>query len=107
MALIHCGVCDKRISNRAEACPHCGFSTSTDPEKQAQAARVRAIHRSQQLVNHSFIALILFVSGFGLWWWGGEAQIDWRKAVGVSSMALGFTLYLITRIRIVFNKRRA
>ncbi|QIZ76626.1 SoxR reducing system RseC family protein [Ferrimonas lipolytica] len=105
MALIHCAACSKKISNRAGVCPHCGFSISDDPEKQEQAARIRAIHMQQQLMNHSFVALLLFVGGFAIWWWGGEPSDGWRKTVGIGSMALGFGMYLITRIRIVLNKR--
>ncbi|WP_028115302.1 hypothetical protein [Ferrimonas senticii] len=105
MALIHCAACGKKISSRAGACPHCGFSISDDPEKQAQAARIRAIKTQQQLMNHSFVALLLFVAGFAIWWWGGAPQDNWRQPVGIGSMALGFVFYLVTRIRIVLNKR--
>ncbi|GAA5188070.1 zinc ribbon domain-containing protein [Ferrimonas gelatinilytica] len=107
MALIHCAGCGKRISDKAPTCPHCQYARDSDPEVAERAGRIRAIRHNQTLMTHSFIALLLFVGGFALWWWGGEAAEGWREPVGTGAMALGFVFYLVTRVRIILARRRA
>ncbi|SHG86105.1 hypothetical protein [Ferrimonas marina] len=106
MALIHCAACGKRISSKAPHCPHCQHSLSSDPEAVERAQRIRNIRNEQKLMNHSFLALFLFVGGFAIWWWGGEANENWRQPVGVGSMVLGFLGYLVTRARIILSRRQ-
>ncbi|BDY04858.1 MULTISPECIES: zinc ribbon domain-containing protein [unclassified Ferrimonas] len=105
MALIDCPACGKRISDKAKTCSHCKVVLDGDSDKIESAQRIASINKKTQLMNHSFLALLAFVGGFALWFWGGEQAENWRKPAGIGMMAVGFVGYLVTRVRIALNKR--
>ncbi|MBR9727207.1 zinc ribbon domain-containing protein [Shewanella intestini] len=104
MALVECPRCQKRISSKAKQCSHCQTSINGNL---ASLAKISHIEKSNQLMNHTFIFLTLFVAGAVLWFWGGEVAQGSRAIVAISSFAIGFSGYLITRIRIVMHKRKS
>ena len=61
MAVINCPNCKKKISDKAKSCSHCEIDlTNVDAEKMASIKKVNKINKSQTLMNHSFIAMLLF-----------------------------------------------
>lgn len=107
MAIVSCPFCGHKVSDKAAKCSKCSSDLSNlTPEKMASLARSKALDKSQSLVNHSMLALLLFLSGFGLmYWWnpepGGVQQMFAGAAIGI-----GFCWYIITRIRIMLLKRK-
>ena len=104
MALIRCPSCGKRMSSVAKNCPKCGASTSGDLEAQR---KIKQIKTASQLQTHSFLALTLFIAGVVIWFWGGVPAEGNRLYVGGACFAFGFIGYLITRVRIILNKRKS
>ncbi|MCL1079127.1 zinc ribbon domain-containing protein [Parashewanella spongiae] len=102
MALIECSACKKRISSLAKSCQFCGVSQGEESEG---TQKIRQINRASQLQTHSFIALTLFIAGVMIWFWGGEAAEGTRLYIGGACFVFGFIGYLITRIRIILNRR--
>jgi len=103
MALTTCPICDKRISDKAKVCPHCQTALDSDT---SSAKRIKQIEKSTRLMTHSFIAMTIFIAGVVVWFWGGEVANGPRAIVGGVLFAFGFVGYLITRVRIVLNKRK-
>ncbi|WP_341501151.1 zinc ribbon domain-containing protein [Gallaecimonas sp. GXIMD4217] len=102
MAIIRCYNCGKRISDKAELCPHCGTTHSKDPEVQARAAKLKALEEQQKLNNYSMVALLLFlVGGFLFSVWSDHPRLDW---VARGLMALGFVAYIGVRARMLWLK---
>lgn len=104
MALVLCPVCNKRISSKASSCTHCGAGVEGDS---GSAQRIAHIKRSQRLMNQSFLAMTLFVSGVVVMFWGGEEPEGLRLNAGAVLLTLGFVGYLITRVQIVLHKRKS
>ena len=106
MAVINCPSCKKKISDKAKTCEHCQLDlTVLDADKIASLKRVSVVVKSQQLMNHSFIAMLLFCGGF-LFLYSQDAQPGtWQYVVSIASAILGFILYLITRVRLILIKR--
>ncbi|MBA6342492.1 zinc ribbon domain-containing protein [Colwellia sp. MB02u-10] len=106
MAVINCPKCKKKISDKAKTCEHCQLDlTVLDADKIASLKRVSVVAKSQQLMNHSFIAMLLFCGGF-LFLYSQDAQPGtWQYVVSIASAVLGFILYLITRVRLILIKR--
>lgn len=106
MAVINCPNCKKKISDKAKSCEYCHIDlTELDADKIASLKRVSAVAKSQQLMNHSFIAMLLFCGGF-LFLYSQDAQPGtWQYVVAIASAVLGFILYIITRVRLILTKR--
>jgi hypothetical protein len=106
MAVINCPNCKKKISDKAKTCEHCQLDlTVLDADKIASLKRVSVVAKSQKLMNHSFIAMLLFCGGF-LFLYSQDAQPGtWQYVVSIASAILGFILYLITRVRLILIKR--
>lgn len=104
MALIECPVCRTRISSKAASCSHCQAKTNGDNES---LARISHIKTSAKLMNHSFIAMTLFIAGVVIWFWGGEPAEGLRANIAGACFVFGFVGYLITRVRIVLHKRKS
>lgn len=107
MAVINCPGCKKKISDKAKTCSHCQLNlTELDAEKIAQLKRVSAVEKSQQLMNHSFIAMLLFCGGFLFLYWQNAQPGTWQYVVSIASAVIGFILYIVTRVRLILNKRK-
>ncbi|WP_241238693.1 hypothetical protein [Colwellia sp. Arc7-635] len=98
--------CKKKISDKAKSCQHCQLDlTALDADKIDSIKRVSAVAKSQQLMNHSFIAMLLFCGGF-LFLYSQNAQPGtWQYVTAITSTILGFILYLVTRVRLLLTKR--
>jgi len=106
MAVINCPSCKKKISDKAKSCNHCQLNLSAlDADKIALLKRVETVKKSQQLMNHSFIAMLLFCGGFLSLYWLDAQPGSWQYVASISSTVLGFILYLVTRVRLILAKR--
>ena len=106
MALIDCPACNKKISDKAKTCQHCGFAIgSASKEDIVRKQQLQTYNKKQSIQNQSMLAMLLFVLGFGLWYWGGEQPTDLRQNIAVGCSVVGFVWYLINRIRLVILNR--
>ena len=106
MAVINCPACKNKISDKAKECSHCQLDlTELDAEKISQIKRVSAVEQSQKLMNHSFVAMLLFCGGF-LFLYSQNAQPgSWEYIISIASTVVGFILYIVTRVRLLLIKR--
>ena len=108
MAVINCPSCKKKISDKAKSCEHCQIDLTTlDAEKIANIKRVSAVEKSQQLMTHSFIAMLLFCGGFLFMFWEGVEPGTWQHNVAMVSTIIGFVMYIVIRAMLLFTKRKA
>jgi len=76
-----------------------------DAEKIDSLKKVDYVKKSQTLMNHSFIAMLLFCGGFlALFYREEMSSGDWQHNTALASTIAGFVLYLITRVRLVMLK---
>jgi hypothetical protein len=107
MAVINCPNCKKKISDKAKSCSHCEIDlTKVDADKIASMKKVDKINQSQTLMNHSFIAMLLFCGGFLFLYWQDAQQGTWQYFTSIGSAVIGFILYIVTRVRLVMLKYR-
>lgn len=106
MALIDCPACNKKISDKAKTCQHCGFAVGNASEEDiVRKQQMQRFNKKQSIQNQSMLAMLLFVSGFGLWYWGGAQPTDMQQNLAVGCSVVGFIWYLINRIRLVMLNR--
>jgi hypothetical protein len=106
MAVIDCPSCKKKISDKAKACSHCGLDMiNVDQDKLATIKKVGFIRRSQTLMNHSFIAMLLFCGGFLFLYWSNPQVNSVQYIASITSIVLGFILYIVTRVRLIILKK--
>lgn len=107
MAVINCPSCNKKISDKANACNHCGLElTALDSDKIANLSHVNRIKQSQRLMNYSFIAMLLFCGGFLFMYWDNVIPGTWQHTTAMTSAVIGFILYIIIRIKLLLFKRQ-
>ena len=107
MAVISCPQCNKKISDKAKTCNHCGFDLmGMDEEKLANVKRINTIQKSQRIMTFSFIAMLIFCGGFLYYYWQNvqPGTLDYYLSVG--AIILGFVLYIVARIQIILLKRK-
>jgi hypothetical protein len=107
MAVINCPDCKKKISDKAKECNHCGLSLiALDKDKISNLNQVNRINLAQRLMNYSFIAMILFCGGFLFMFWDNVEQGTWQHSLALACTVIGFILYIIIRIKLLFFKRQ-
>lgn len=106
MAVISCPSCKNKISDKAKTCSHCQLDLqNVDEEKLQTINKIKVINKSQKLMMHSFIAILLFCGGF-LFFYSQDVKLGtWQYSVSVMSTVVGFVLYIVTRIRLFLLKR--
>lgn len=106
MSIVNCLSCNKKISSRAETCPHCGFSkgniSSEDSERKQRYKQYLTI---QSINTQAALAVLLFVAGFAYMYWKGENPSEEVYYIGYSISAAGFIWYIVNRVRMVIVKR--
>ena len=106
MAVINCPNCKKKISDKAKICSHCQIDLVNLDEEQLKANKqVSRIKKSQRLMNHSFIAMLLFCGGFLAIFWQDSPPGSWQYISAMTSTVVGFIFYIVTRVRLLFLKR--
>ncbi|MCC2607292.1 hypothetical protein [Planctobacterium marinum] len=106
MSIVNCVSCNKKISSRAESCPHCGFSTSgMTQDDEERKKRHKHFLKVQSINNQAALAVLLFVAGFAYMYWGGVSPSEKEWYIAMSVSGIGFFWYIINRIRMVIVKR--
>lgn len=106
MAVISCPGCKKKISDKAKSCSHCQLSLAElDEDKIKHLHQVSLLEKSQRLMTHSFIAMLLFCGGFLFLYWQDAQPGTWQYITSITSTVIGFILYLVTRVRLLLLKR--
>lgn len=106
MAVINCPSCSNKISDKAKTCSHCNIDlTSLDTDKLNTLKIENKIKQSAKLMNHSFIAMLLFCGGFLFLFWQNAQPGSWEYIASMTSTIVGFFLYIITRVRLILLKR--
>jgi len=106
MAVINCPSCKKKISDKAKQCSHCDINlTELDTDKIANLGKVNRIHQAQRLMNYSFVAMLLFCGGFLTMFWDNVEPGSWQHNSAMVASVIGFVLYIIIRIKLLFFKR--
>ncbi|WP_017445058.1 zinc ribbon domain-containing protein [Gayadomonas joobiniege] len=105
MALTHCPKCDKKISDKADQCPHCEHLMVADPEKLETQRRINRIKKSSSLITQSFLGLILFIGGLAYSSWYAEDGMSNDKIAAQVIAGIGVFWYLVSRIRILMFRR--
>lgn len=107
MAIISCPQCNEQISDKAKVCVHCDVEiTEQTAESLASKNRVKRIEAMQSIQTQTFIALLLFVGGFSLWYWKDTFDDQWYNKLGQGMIAVGFIWYLVNRVRLMIIKRK-
>ena len=106
MTVINCPGCREKISDKYKLCSFCLIDlTELDVDKMDSLRRVNLIKKSQSLMNHSFISMLLFCSGFLVMFWESVEVGAWQYTAAISSTAIGFAWYLVTRVRLLLLKK--
>ncbi len=107
MAVISCPSCKKKISDKAKTCNYCDLSLQgMDADKIATISRIERINYAQRLMTFSFIAMLLFCGGFLFMFWGDVEEGSLQYTIAMSSAVIGFALYIIIRIMLLFAKQK-
>lgn len=108
MAVINCPGCKKKISDKAKVCNHCDLSLQgLDADKMAALKKVEKINKVQQLMNYSFIAMILFCGGFFMMYFDNVETGSLRHNIAMGCVAIGFIMYIVVRIMLLLTKRKS
>ena len=106
MALTDCPACNKKISDKSDVCPHCGFQVGdASAEDILRKHSLQRYKKQQSIQNQSLLAVLLFVAGFGFMYWGGTQPGDMQHNLAITATVLGFVWYVINRVRLVIVKR--
>jgi len=103
MAIVDCPSCRKKVSDKAKTCSHCQLDIQ-NADKVEQLTKTSKIQKSQSLMNHSFIAMLLFCGGILSLYWKSENPQSFEYIASVTATIIGFVLYIVTRVRIFLLK---
>ncbi|PCI60799.1 MAG: hypothetical protein COB35_08120 [Gammaproteobacteria bacterium] len=105
MAIINCPSCGKKVSDQAINCSHCQLDLkNADADQIQHLNKISKINKSQSLMNHSFIAMILFCGGVLMLFWRSSDPLSLEYKASVAATVIGFVLYIVTRIRLFLLK---
>ncbi|WP_296294516.1 zinc ribbon domain-containing protein [Rheinheimera sp.] len=107
MAIIACPYCDKKVSDKAASCNHCGNNLSEiSVETLKRMQRDNRLAKGQQLNNHAMLALVLFLGSFTWFYYQSPEPDSWQQKALYAAMVVGCVWYLVTKVRIVMYKRK-
>ncbi|NNE06673.1 MAG: hypothetical protein HKN15_13205 [Xanthomonadales bacterium] len=107
MALINCPGCGKRVSAVLSMCPECGdVRDKNDSQQDAEIKRRMMRDRVYHLKMISYLAITVFVAGFGWYWWdtGGFQQSS--SAGPLVLQGLAAVAYIVIRGLLFAARRR-
>ncbi len=105
MAIINCPACNKKISDRATSCPHCGYSMQGSKEDISRKRSHNRYMKMQSINNQSMLAMLLFVIGFGYGYWEDVQPPDVEYYIAMTCSGIGFLWYLVNRVRMIIVKK--
>ena len=103
--LIDCPACKKKISDKANTCPHCGFAVGADDAAAIlEREKRKRYDQHQSLQTQSFVAVSVY---YWLWLIGGAPEVGGTQhSIGMLMLFLGFLWYVVNRARIAFIKAK-
>ena len=108
MAITYCINCDKRISDKALACPHCGFSRDQQDSAQVEELLRRKQRQKRYRLNmYSYVALTIFIAGV-IWYWVESGGFQTAASIGpMLVLTLGVLSYVVLRGMMIYNRIQA
>ncbi len=104
--LTDCPACKKKISDKATTCNHCGFGVgAADADDVLRKEKMARHQRHQSLQTQSFLAVLVFIAGFGFMYWGQPEVGGTQHSSAMLACIVGFIWYVINRVRILLSKR--
>jgi uncharacterized membrane protein YvbJ len=105
MAIIKCPQCAKSISDKQSICPHCDLNMNElTEEKRHSLSKIKSLKHSQTIMTHQAIAMLLFLVGV-FTFYNSEDKAAPQYMLSQVCIFVGFTWYIINRIRIILSKR--
>ena len=107
MALINCPACNKKMSNKAAVCPHCGFSATAAPEAQDRMRARKQADRFRRQQMLQMLAVVVLMVGGGLWWFGSTGRGENAGTMLASGQVLlvgAILLYAYARGAMLWDK---
>ena len=106
MAIISCPSCNQQISDKSICCSHCDIDIANmTSENLASKQRVNKIKRNQSIQVQTFLALLMFVGGFTLWYWEEQPSESWFSILGQGMIDVGFIWYIVNRARLIISNK--
>ena len=107
MALIDCPACKKRMSSKAEACPHCDYKISGLSTEQRDREWQRVMQRKRErLMSQSMLALLIAIAAFTYFFMQQPEPDSWQLHLANAGMLLGLLWFVINRVRMLLLKHR-
>ncbi|BBN81285.1 hypothetical protein PA25_12700 [Pseudoalteromonas sp. A25] len=107
MAIVQCPGCSKSISNKSTACPHCQLQLKEMTAEQIERLAIKQrINKQQKFMNHSFLALILFLGGFLYMYWRQPEPDSLQMMAAQGAIAIGCVWYLVNRVVLIYLKKK-
>ncbi|MCF6435707.1 MULTISPECIES: hypothetical protein [Pseudoalteromonas] len=107
MAIVQCPGCSKSISNKTKVCPHCQLQLGELTEEQIERLAIKKrISKQQKFMNHSFLALILFLGGFLYMYWHQPEPDSLQMIAAQGAIAVGCVWYLVNRVVLIYLKKK-
>ena len=93
------------MSSQAPLCPKCSYQRGdASPEEIEAAARRRLRDKVYRLRMASYVAITVFVAGFGWYWWDTDGFVATSSTPPLVTMAVGAIAYLVVRV-MLFSAR--
>ena len=106
MAIVNCPACSRKVSNVTAMCPYCGFKRGAESEAQLQELQRRKMRDQVYHLNMvSYVAITLFLVGFGWYWWASSGFRQPMSGGPFALLGLSTIGYLLIRI-LLFRARR-
>lgn len=105
MALIECPDCQKKVSDRAPACPNCGAPIAT---ANAGTSVQTVEQTAKRFKLHSLLASSIFAIGMFMMIVSSQSSTrtdDTWPALWLTTMLIGMSWYIINRIRMWWHHK--
>ena len=107
MALIECPACSKRMSSKADACPHCDFKLAGVSSEQREREWQQVIQRKRErLMSQSMLALLIAIAAFTYFFMQQPEPGSWQLHLANGGMLVGLVWFVINRVRMLLLKRK-
>lgn len=107
MALIECPACSKRMSSKADACPHCDFKLAGVSGEQREREWQQVLQRKRErLMSQSMLALLMAIAAFTYFFMQQPEPGSWQLHLANGGMLVGLVWFVINRVRMLLLKRR-
>jgi hypothetical protein len=99
MSIVSCPECNKKMSSKAPVCPNCGYQAGEVDEEQLAVFRARRLREKIYRLNmFSYLAITVFVAGFGWYWWASGGFVEPSPPGPFVVMGLSAVAYLVVRV---------